>query len=65
MFWTLNKTTNQAGIYGSIAAITKDFPIKDHFLYNCFDKNRKGLKEFEDEAVRIVKCKMIRAKRSI
>ena len=55
----LNKETNEARIFGSIASLFKATEIKPDKLYTCF--GRKRLKEYENDSYRIVKTKIERA----
>ena len=59
MFWTLDKQTNIAEIFGSVAAIVKHTDLKPDNLYTVF--GRKKQIEFENERYRIVKTCIKRA----
>jgi len=59
MFWYLNKQTNAAEIFGSVAAIVKHTDLKPDMLYSYF--SRKKLTEFENDRYRIVKTAVKRA----
>jgi hypothetical protein len=53
MYWSINKITNDPGIFGSLKKLSEHHKINIHTLYNHF--SRQKLKEFENESVRIVK----------
>ena len=55
----LNKKTNAARIFGSIASLCNATKIKPDNLYTCF--SRKKQKEFENDDYRIVKTHIERA----
>jgi hypothetical protein len=59
MFWYLNKQTNAAEIFGSVAAIVKHTDLKPDMLYSYF--SRKKLTEFENDRYRIVKTAVKRS----
>jgi hypothetical protein len=59
MFWYLNKQTNDAEIFGSVAAIVKHTDLKPDNLYRVF--SRLKLSEYESEHCRIVKTAVKRA----
>lgn len=56
----LNKETNEARIFGSIAGLSQSTGIKPDNLYTNF--SRKKVKEFENDFYRIVKTKIETAK---
>ncbi len=59
MFWYLDKQTNAAEIFGSIAAIVKYTDLKPDNLYRVF--SRLKLSEYENEHCRIVRTAVKRA----
>ena len=64
MFWYLNKQTNAAEIFGSVAAIVKNTDLKVDMLYSVFSRKRKNgtyRTEYESEHCRIVKTAVKRA----
>ena len=59
MFWYLNKQTNTAEIFGSVAALVKHTGLKPDNLYRVF--SRLKLSEYETEHYRIVKTAVKRS----
>lgn len=59
MYWYLNKQTNAAEIFGSVAAIVKYTDLKPDNIYRVF--SRLKLSEYETEHYRIVKTATKRA----
>ena len=59
MFWYLNKQTNAAEIFGSVAAIVKHTDLKPDNLHRVF--SRLKLSEYESEHCRIVKTAVKRS----
>lgn len=61
-FWTLDKKSSTPGLFGSIAAMSKQVGIPANTLYNYF--SRDNANEFENENIRIVKMDVVRSLRS-
>ena len=59
MFWFLDKQTNAAEIFGSVAAIVKHTDLKPDNLYTVF--GRKKSTEYENDRYRIAKTDVKRA----
>lgn len=59
MFWYLNKQTNAAKIFGSVAAIVKHTDLKPDNLYRVFSRLKQS--EYDSEHFRIVKTDVKRS----